>query len=940
MKLFFSAALSVFALTNLFAQLFTPGSTVPPGTDWQQINTDTVRLVFPKGLEDQANRIVNMVHYQAANNLHSIGDRFRKTDIFLLNQTVIPNGYVTTAPFHSKFYTTFPQRSFYGTTDWLDVLSIHEYRHALQFSNTMHGITKWAYFLTGEAGWGALFSLAIPPWFFEGDAVMQETALSNAGRGRIRSFSAELKTIAALEKPFGYEKMVNGSFRDMVPDHYVLGYDMVRHGRSIYGNDIWAGIFKDAAAYKGGFYPFSRALKRRTGLKTPKFYRSMMGSIKPESPANEVSAQYQSPLNTSDPASYSKPRFMSKDKVMAIKETFSRPAQFVMIDLGDGKETPVIPLGFGMGEYDVNEQILVWSEITLDPRWSDRSYSNIWKYEFSTGKTMRITDKTKFFSPAISPDRKQILVVEVNEMMQNKLILLHASSGNLIREIHVDGGFNFRYPEWNGNDELVVVAQKNNRNAILNIDLNSGKYKELVPFSITSFEDLSISGGKMFFLANEGREQGLNQMMSYDLKTGALFKIPFKTPFLTEMPDAGPDQEIALITTEFNQKRILIIPPQEEKPFIGFNRNPNVSAEIKDAALLFITDNENGPIVDQIPQKHFEHKKYHAGLTKLVLHSWLLMPGESNVSMVLAANDKLGQYGLQWTPGYNFNENVFFSDINMTFGNWFPLFTLGHNSLINRARQINNEDSNDTVYWNESRFYGKVYVPLTFIKRNYRYAFNPQLGYGLSNITDNNPFERSVFHTAFIQLQAGATRKKAYRSIKAPFSFNTDWTISKTLNNEDKINFAGNLNVFLPGIKPTHYIQLIADYRYADLQNEYHPLNNSYYVRGFTSKFLSDQFFGPKINYGFPIWYPDIALGPFVYFKRIRANLFYDIGLEWDFTQAEQFRQVHSTGIELLFDNRYFRMIDLSAGIRAGYKPIRLKNDTEKFFVTFAFDTN
>jgi len=138
----------------------------------------------------------------------------------------------------------------------------------------------------------------------------------------------------------------------------------------------------------------------------------------------------------------------------------------------------------------------------------------------------------------------------------------------------------------------------------------------------------------------------------------------------------------------------------------------------------------------------------------------------------------------------------------------------------------------------------------------------------------------------------------------------------------------------------THFTQLIIDYKYADTNNEYHPLDNSYYVRGFGASFLSDQFFSPKINYGFPIWYPDLAIGPLVYFKRIRANLFYDIGFDRDFTQTNKLRQLQSAGIELLFDNRYLRIAELSMGVRAGYKLVAPEEDTEKFFITFVLDAN
>lgn len=45
----------------------------PAYKEWQQINTDTVRLVFPKGLEAKAQRISSMIHQIADEKDKSIG---------------------------------------------------------------------------------------------------------------------------------------------------------------------------------------------------------------------------------------------------------------------------------------------------------------------------------------------------------------------------------------------------------------------------------------------------------------------------------------------------------------------------------------------------------------------------------------------------------------------------------------------------------------------------------------------------------------------------------------------------------------------------------------------------------------------------------------------------------------------------------------------------
>ena len=243
-----------------------------PSMKWKQIDTDTVRVIFPVALQDQAQRVASTIHYLNRNSRRSIGEKQKKIDIVLQNQTVISNGYVGLAPFRSELYMNAPQNGFDLGSNWLDMLSIHEYRHALQFMNTRRGITNAGYIVTGELGWSYLSHLSIPNWFWEGDAVVMETALTAQGRGRLPSFYNGYKSLVIDDKTYNYQKARNGSIKDYVPNHYELGFLLCNYGREQYQNDFWKGIVVDASRYKGVIYPFSKAIKRKIGLPVKGFY--------------------------------------------------------------------------------------------------------------------------------------------------------------------------------------------------------------------------------------------------------------------------------------------------------------------------------------------------------------------------------------------------------------------------------------------------------------------------------------------------------------------------------------------------------------------------------------------------------------------------------------------------------------------------------------------
>jgi hypothetical protein len=123
----------------------------PLGQNWQILSSDAIRVIYPAGMDERAQRIARLINYMDQHNRRSIGPTRRRIDMVLQNKTVNPNGYVALAPFRSEFYATPPQSNLLlGSLDWLDVLSIHEYRHVLQYLNAKRGLTRLFYWLVGE----------------------------------------------------------------------------------------------------------------------------------------------------------------------------------------------------------------------------------------------------------------------------------------------------------------------------------------------------------------------------------------------------------------------------------------------------------------------------------------------------------------------------------------------------------------------------------------------------------------------------------------------------------------------------------------------------------------------------------------------------------------------------------------------------------------------
>ena len=168
------------------AQIF--GGT-PPSVKWKVVHSVPANIIYPPGLDSEAREVAFLVTALSKTTLSTIGDQQKPIDIVFHNLTTVPNGYVQLAPFRSEFQLTPEQNSFdLGSLPWYQTLAIHEYRHVQQYNNFRVGLSKAFYILFGQDGLAFANSLSVPDWFFEGDAVFQETLVSQQGRGRLPLF--------------------------------------------------------------------------------------------------------------------------------------------------------------------------------------------------------------------------------------------------------------------------------------------------------------------------------------------------------------------------------------------------------------------------------------------------------------------------------------------------------------------------------------------------------------------------------------------------------------------------------------------------------------------------------------------------------------------------------------------------------------------------------
>jgi len=221
---------------SLYAQFYNTGQD-PAGIKWWQIKTDRFRIIYPEKFGSGGQEFARSLEmaYSEMSSLYPAG-KFR-IPVIIHNYTTQSNGYVAWAPKRMEIYPTPEQNSI--PLDNNMQLAFHELTHVLQMETLNSGFTGAMSILLGQQFPGVVSAL-VPLWFMEGDAVYNESLFSGSGRGKSASFQKYLKAISVEKgKMYKYDKLLNGSYRNFVPDHYQTGYQVVAWSRIKYDPQVW-----------------------------------------------------------------------------------------------------------------------------------------------------------------------------------------------------------------------------------------------------------------------------------------------------------------------------------------------------------------------------------------------------------------------------------------------------------------------------------------------------------------------------------------------------------------------------------------------------------------------------------------------------------------------------------------------------------------------------
>ena len=955
----------------------------PASLRWLQINTNNFRIIFPQGFDAQAQRMANTLEHIRSAEMQTLRAEPRRLSVILQNQSSLSNGFASLLPRRSEFFTMPPQDyNFVGTNDWLDLLAAHEYRHIVQYQHATRGFNKAMYYLFGPTTLAAFAQAAAPQWFWEGDAVVTETALTPSGRGRIPNFSLIFKTNFLEGRTFNYHKQYLRSYKHQIPNHYVLGYYMVSYLRQKSADpNVWNDI--TARAWSVPFIPFtfSNSIHKKTGMYVTDLFSSMAADLKKDWQA-EVDQLRLTPFQAINKrrskayTDYLYPQPISRDSLIVMKRGIGDIDQFVMIDR-DGSERDLFVPGIvnDAGMLSVANGRIVWSEYGYDSRWPVKNYSVIKLYNI-TSKYKKVIGgrKSRLSGAALSPDGSTVAAVESANNYQVSLQIFDVARGKRIKSFPNPDNTFISMPRWS-DDGKIIVFIKTDR-AGKRISAINVANEESVDLLNVGHENVGHPVMHGNYILYNSPVTGIDNIFAFDMAKDIKYQVT-TSRYGAYNPAVSHDGRFIYYNEQtrdgIDVARIRF-DPAAWQPFPG-----NVSS-MTDRLADELTRQEGGHhLFDSIPQENYPVTKFSKLKGIVNPYSWgaYVSNDLAQLNVGISSRDLLSTTEISAGYMFDINERTSSWFAGLSYQGWYPILDIN----VRTGGRENDEryGTHDLEFsWRETSIEGGVRIPFNFTNSKYitRLSIGDAIGFTRTTnfrnviarngnvIYDGSGREVPAFDTLrYIYKDQLNNGDLIFNHVSVSFSnllkrsqrdFLSRWGQTLAINYYNTPlggdfkaqSLSAQASVYFPGMFKHHFL-----YGRVGFQESFQGIErNTYIFRNMIAKprghdYPTDEtFISLSANYALPLWYPDIALGPVLNIQRIKANFFYDYGkgtgniyyykpnsnLVYSAPTGDTYQ---SLGVETTFDFNVMRFLPkFELGFRSTYRFENMYNSSGVVF--------
>lgn len=386
-----AAAALLFGIAQAAAQYYSWGSDAP--MRWSTVRLGEATVILP----DTAMRTGRAALFYA-NRIHGdVGYGFThgplRMPYVVHPENFEANGLTMFLPKRIELRTV-PDPENYATP-WIKHLVAHETRHAVQYNNLNRGLFRVLRIVAGEQS-PTVALLCMPLWAMEGDAVLFETAISSFGRGLQPSFSMGYRAMervgtdrSGTRYRSNPDKWFCGSYRDYIPDHYQLGYQLNAYAYERYGENIWDKIIARAVRRPYYFATTHTGLKKYYGTSVRQLFRDTFDALQAHwdsLPQPPESARPLVELPDDNYTTYRWPLPAGDSLLLAVKSDLGRSARFVLLDLATGREREVARCGLLSSRPVLQGQRVWWTEYRASKLFPERVNSQLCYLDLDAAK--------------------------------------------------------------------------------------------------------------------------------------------------------------------------------------------------------------------------------------------------------------------------------------------------------------------------------------------------------------------------------------------------------------------------------------------------------------------------------------------------------------------------------------------------------------------------
>ena len=945
----------LFAAEQVNAQFYSWGAD-PARFKWKKITSERSTVIYPQHVEQ-----IGLATHSLTEVLKpsiAYGFELPPLDLpFIVHpENMRSNGLVMWLPKRVEFLSS-PTIDGYSMP-WLKQLTAHEYRHAAQYYNINVGFIKFLSYLLGEQS-STIGLVFMPLWMIEGDATDFETQVSTFGRARQPRFTLEFRAMGNIaDKYRNPDKFFCGSYRDFIPDHYQMGYQMVS-----YGNKMMGRVMANEMASYGPRHPWtivstSWRMNKLFGLSEhglfDKTFRDLVSYWESLPKVEDTASRLPAPRFSSY-TKYSNPIWLSQSSVIALKQTLDEPQHIIMLDADTGFEQRLAYTGDVSTRpiYDAKNRRLWWTEYRRGLIFQEKVISQLCYMDLDGKRAMR--------PRTVKRNSKNILYPTVTDEGRMAWVEYAPQGIYSFREQRGEGedmvvslpfGEEIHSLTWDNLTRRYYIIVTGDEGMWLSQIDDKGEVKAITKPAYITLSKLRAEDGKLYY---GSIASGRDEVHCLDLVSGKEYQL---TESAYGSFDAAPTGDGGVVMVTYDslgyhpalQRSGKFVREVEHSRLPREILNPpRTKWEVLNLDTVRMADMVREP---SDTSRNVKVKRYRKGLHLFNLHSWaplsydpfgLTDEGAVNFNLgatvmtqnLLSSLQGFFSYGYSQSAGHFFKTSLRYYglgptiSLNATYGgrqNIYPIYTYNpekHEIELPEAPS-------------RGKFYSvglDVQFPLLF-QRGYhtRYliasagweysnglvANTGKLSFddgGISNIATIG-YSKGIHLTSFT-LGFQDMVRQAHRDFAPPWGVVASATYATNpANGAFSDLLALYAKVYTPGFVRHNSLTLAMAYQTSfggfesdDALSALSFKSARLLPRGFNLTQIENQnYLATSLNYQLPICYPDGGWRGVVYFKRIRLNAGFDYAqferrrFHEDGALHREWQQINSWGGDIILD--------------------------------------